>query len=84
VSRIVAFNKSRPSLVRLRQLWGKALPSVAPDLILQRRYLDCPRLRAVEIVPTNSQNSAILVHWRTLLLSSAVRQPFNTHRVGIV
>lgn len=84
MSGIVTFAKSRPSPVWLRQLSGQALTSVAPDLILQRRYLDSPGLRAAAIVSTNPQTPAILRCRRTLFLRSGVRQPFNTHRAGVV
>ena len=50
---IATFAKSQSSPVWLRQLCGKALASVAPDLILQRRYLDSSGLRTVGIVSTN-------------------------------
>jgi hypothetical protein len=81
---IVTFAKSRPSPVWLRQLCGKVLPSVAPDLILQRPYLYSPGLRAAGIVSPNPQNLAILRCWRTLFLRSGIRQPFNAHSAGVV
>jgi hypothetical protein len=84
MSGIVTFAKSRPSRVWLCQLCGKALACVAPNLILQRRCLNFPGLRATGIVSTHPQNPAILRCRQTLLLHSRVRQLFNAHRAGVV
>jgi hypothetical protein len=84
MSGIGTFAKSRHSLIWLRQRCGKARPSVAPDLILQRGYPASPGLRGTRIVFTNPPNPAILHCRRTLFLRSGVRQPFNAHRAGVV
>ena len=51
MSGIVTIADSRPAPVWLRQLCGKALPSVAPDLILRRRHLDSPVSEPLESCP---------------------------------
>ena len=84
MSGIVTFAKSQPSPVWLRQLCGKALASVAPDLILQRRYLDASRLPSHWNPVHSPQNPTILRCRRTLFLHSGGRQPFNAHRAGVV
>jgi hypothetical protein len=84
MSGIVTFAKSRPLSVGLRQHCGKALVSVVPDLIWQRRYLESPGLRAAGIVSTSPQNPTILRCRRTLFIHAGVRRPFNAHRAGVV
>jgi hypothetical protein len=51
MSGIVAIADSRPALVWLRQLYGKALSSVAPDFILPRRHLEFPGSEPLESHP---------------------------------
>ena len=51
MSGIVTFAKSRPSPVWLRHLCGKALPSVAPDLILHADILTLQASEPLESCP---------------------------------
>ena len=82
MSGIVMFAKSRRSPVWLRQRCGKALPAVAPDLILQCGHLASPGLRAAGIVSANPKNSATPGCRRPLFLPAGLREPFNAHRGG--
>ena len=81
---IVTIAKLYPSPVWLRQLYGKALPPFAPDLILQADILILQTFEPAGMVSTSRQDSAFLRCRRTLFLRSGVPQPFNAHRAGTV